>query len=159
MQMFFEKTAQYEGNFAKEAEGTISGSLGSMQAAFSDLMGNLALGRDITPSLMNLSETVLSFLKNNISPAVINIAKSLPKALPDLVKSLANILVESAPVIIEGTGEMIRGLVKAFPSIWSSVFSAMVNIGSMLVEGLWNGTEFRLVAADRLNFRPFTVIS
>ena len=26
-------------------------------------------------------------------------------------------------------------------------------------EGLWDGTEFRLLAADRLNFRPFTVIS
>lgn len=141
MQMFFEKTAQYEGNFAKEAEQTIAGSLGSMQAAFSDLMGNLALGRDITPSLMNLSETVLSFLKNNIIPAVINIAKSLPKALPDLVKSLANILVESTPVIIAGAGEMLMGLVKAIPSVLDSAVSAMVNIGSMLVEGLWNGIK------------------
>ena len=26
-------------------------------------------------------------------------------------------------------------------------------------EGLWDGTEFHLLAADRLNFRPFTVIS
>lgn len=26
-------------------------------------------------------------------------------------------------------------------------------------EGLWDDTEFRLLAADRLNFRPFTVIS
>ncbi len=29
----------------------------------------------------------------------------------------------------------------------------------LAVEGLWNGTEFRLVAADRLDFKPFTVIS
>ena len=29
----------------------------------------------------------------------------------------------------------------------------------LAMEGLWDGTEFRLVAADRLNFRPFTVIS
>lgn len=29
----------------------------------------------------------------------------------------------------------------------------------LAMEGLWNGIEFRLVSADRLNFRPFTVIS
>lgn len=29
----------------------------------------------------------------------------------------------------------------------------------LAVEGLWNNTEFRLVAADRLDFKPFTVIS
>ena len=29
----------------------------------------------------------------------------------------------------------------------------------LAMEGLWDGVEFRLVAADKLNFRPFTVIS
>ena len=29
---------------------------------------------------------------------------------------------------------------------------------SLAIEGLWNGTDFKLVAADRLNFDPFTVI-
>ena len=36
MQMFFEKTAQYEGNFARETEQTIAGSLSAMSAAFND---------------------------------------------------------------------------------------------------------------------------
>lgn len=30
---------------------------------------------------------------------------------------------------------------------------------ALALEGLWDGVEFRLVAADKLNFRPFTVIS
>lgn len=30
---------------------------------------------------------------------------------------------------------------------------------TLAMEGLWDGVEFRLVAADKLNFRPFTVIS
>ena len=29
----------------------------------------------------------------------------------------------------------------------------------LAMEGLWDGVEFRLVASDKLNFRPFTVIS
>ena len=28
----------------------------------------------------------------------------------------------------------------------------------LAMEGLWDGVEFRLVSADRLNFRPFKVI-
>ncbi len=30
---------------------------------------------------------------------------------------------------------------------------------ALAMEGLWDGVEFRLVSADKLNFRPFTVIS
>jgi len=30
---------------------------------------------------------------------------------------------------------------------------------ALAMEGLWDGIEFRLVAADKLNFCPFTVIS
>jgi len=30
---------------------------------------------------------------------------------------------------------------------------------ALAMEGMWEGVDFRLVAADKLNFRPFTVIS
>ena len=30
---------------------------------------------------------------------------------------------------------------------------------ALAMEGLWDGVEFRLVSADRLNFKPFCVIS
>lgn len=30
---------------------------------------------------------------------------------------------------------------------------------ALAMEGLWDGVDFRLVSADKLNFRPFTVIS
>ena len=29
----------------------------------------------------------------------------------------------------------------------------------LAIEGLWNGVEYKLVSADRLNFDPYTVIS
>ena len=28
----------------------------------------------------------------------------------------------------------------------------------LAMEGLWDGVDFRLVSADKLNFKPFTVI-
>jgi hypothetical protein len=139
MQMFFEKTAQYEGNFAKEAEQTIAGSLSSMGAAFSDLLGNLALGRDIAPSLTNLANSTFAFLENNLIPAIINIMDSLPEALPKLVSSLVSVIVRSAPKILEAAGKMLIGLVNAIPPIIKDVVSGMKTMGTQLVQGLWNG--------------------
>lgn len=139
MQMFFEKTAQYEGNFAKEAEQTISGSLSSMGAAFQDLLGNLALGRDIAPSLNNLADSTFSFLENNLIPAIINIMDSLPEAIPQLVSSLVSVIVRSAPKILEAAGKMLIGLVKAIPPIIKDVVNGMKTMGTQLVQGLWNG--------------------
>lgn len=139
MQMFFEKTAQYEGNFAREAEETISGSLSSMSAAFHDLLGNLALGKDIAPSLTNLADTTFSFLENNLIPSIINIMDALPEALPQLVSSLVSVLVRSAPKILEAAGKMLVGLVKAIPPIIEDVVSQMRTMGTQLVQGLWNG--------------------
>lgn len=139
MQMFFDRTAQYEGNFTREVNETISGSLSAMAAAFSDLLGNLALGRDISPSLQNLADTTFSFLQHNMIPAIINIMKSLPKALPEIVKSLVSVLISSAPQILAGAGEMLGGLVKAIPPILREVVSAMGTLGLQLVQGLWNG--------------------
>lgn len=139
MQMFFEKTAQYEGNFARETEQTISGSLSAMSAAFNDLLGNLALGRSIAPSLTNLADTTFAFLENNLIPSIINIMDALPEALPQLVSSLVSVLVRNAPKILAAAGKMLVGLVKAIPPIVDDVVSKMKNLGTRLVQGLWNG--------------------
>ncbi len=37
MQMFFDRTSQYAGNFARESEDTLSGSMGAVKAAFSNV--------------------------------------------------------------------------------------------------------------------------
>ncbi len=69
------------GTTAKEAASTFSGSLASMKAAFSDLLGNLSLGEDIGPSLQALGETLSTFLTGNLVPMVINIVSGLGSAL------------------------------------------------------------------------------
>ena len=88
MQMFFDRTQQYEGNFARESATTISGSLGAMKGAFSDVLGNMALGNDIMPSLQNLQGTILTFA-TNIMPAVSSIVTTLPTALISTFSALA----------------------------------------------------------------------
>lgn len=76
------------GTTAKEASSTISGSLSSMKAAFSNVLGNLALGEAMGPSLNALAQTTVTFLKGNLVPAITNIVKALPGALVTMVKAL-----------------------------------------------------------------------
>ena len=50
---------------AAEAAGTFTGSFASMKAAAQNLLANMALGEDLTPSLMVLQTSVINFLENN----------------------------------------------------------------------------------------------
>ena len=53
------------GTTAKESAETFSGSFASMQSAFSNVLGKISLGMDITPELNALAETTSTFLFGN----------------------------------------------------------------------------------------------
>ena len=76
------------GTTAKEASETLAGSFGSMKAAFQDLMGNLAMGENIGPSVKNLVDTAITFLAGNLLPAVGRIIMSLPSAISAGISAL-----------------------------------------------------------------------
>lgn len=69
------------GTTAKEAATTFSGSFASMKAAAQNVLGKLALGEDIMPSLHQLFETVKTFLVGNLIPMVWNVLKGIPQVL------------------------------------------------------------------------------
>lgn len=129
MQMFLEKTQQYEGNFAREASETLSGSLGSMQAALKNVLGNLALGRDVTPSLINLSQTVSDFLNNNAIPAVLNIAQSIPDVLGVVIE-------QGAPVIAGAGVKLLTSLITNLPTIIGSIVKSVPEIIAAILSAL-----------------------
>ena len=66
------------GTTAKKAETTLSGSLASMKAAFNNLLGNIAIGEDITDELKQVGETVATFLTGNLIPMIGNVLASIP---------------------------------------------------------------------------------
>lgn len=142
MEMFFDRTSQYAGNYAKEAEETFSGSFESMKAAAEDLMGNLALGNDITPQLHNLGDAVGTFVTDNLVPMFGNIIKEiptfiaqLPGMLADAIPSLASAagqivadlgqgIVDNAPVFLENMGELLGNVSTAVQNIdWEQVLA------------------------------------
>ena len=78
------------GTTAKEAASTFSGSFESMKAAAQNVLGKLALGENILPSLHALLETTSTFLFDNFLPMVGNIFSGLGLVLTEGISQIAS---------------------------------------------------------------------
>ena len=77
------------GTTAKEAASTFTGSFQAMKAAAQNVLGKLALGENILPSLQALAETTSTFLFNNFFPMVGNIMSGLGVVLSEGISTIA----------------------------------------------------------------------
>nr|DAI42541.1 MAG TPA: tail tape measure protein [Caudoviricetes sp.] len=78
------------GTTAKEAASTFSGSFESMKAAAQNVLGKLALGENILPSLHALLKTTSTFLFDNFLPMVGNIFSGLGLVLAEGISQIAS---------------------------------------------------------------------
>jgi len=76
MEMFFDRTSQYAGNFARESQETLSGSFGMLRASWTDFLGNLALGENVKESFKNVVRSVIDVGKN-LLPVLGNIFQGI----------------------------------------------------------------------------------
>lgn len=74
------------GTTSREAEHTFTGSLNAMKASAKDLLGNLALGENIKPSLEALKSTAYSFFVGNFIPMLKNVLSGIPVILGSFIK-------------------------------------------------------------------------
>ena len=160
MQMFMERTAQYEGNFADESVRTFSGSLGAMQAAAQDFMANLALGQDITPALTNLQSAVLGFLNNNLFPMIGNVLQSAPLVIESII-NLGNLILQTitnqAPEWVNAginlISELVTGILNQIPYVIDSIMNLALAIADALINFDWVGTAQTFVTTLSENFQ------
>lgn len=147
------------GTTAKEASTTLSGSFNSMKASFQDVLGNLALGSNIQPSLNALAQTTSTFLFSNFIPMVGNILKGLPGAITSFIqasipqvragfKSLFSGL--GADVDFSGLSAKFQGVLNAvqpvmnglqtafgqLPSLFSTIVSAITPVIDMITSAI-----------------------
>ena len=138
------------GTTAKEAASTISGSLNAMKAAYQNVMGNLALGEDIGPSLNALKETTVTFVRDNLLPAAVNVVSALPTALVSLAAQLAAPMLHAgvqavlslAAGLTSAIPELLREATKALEGIVNAIITgvpALINAGMLLLNGLAQG--------------------
>ena len=138
------------GTTAKEASTTISGSLGSMKAAFKNVLGQITLGMDVGPALSALATTTTTFLVGNLLPAIWNILSGLPMALVTFIQTLIPQLIAAVTQFIPGiltaiqTGlpqlyEMANEILIRFTTAIQTNLPALLQQGVDIVTNIVNG--------------------
>lgn len=120
-----QKSLGITGTTAKEAATTLTGSFASMKAAAQDLLGNLAIGKNITPQINNLVKTTKTFLFDNLFPMIGNIAVGLVKAI-----------VQNGPRFLTAGGKMIENLARGFSTGFPKLAAKIPGIIAALINFL-----------------------
>lgn len=121
------------GTTAKEASETFSGSLASMKAAFSDVLGKLSLGQDIEPSLNALAQTTSTFLFGNFMPMIGNILKGLPGAIVTFIQTAAPQFIEAGKSLL---AQLATGITNGIPTFLTSFQGILTGIMTWITTNL-----------------------
>jgi len=131
------------GTTAKEASETLQGSFSAMKASFTDLLGNLSLGNDITPQLKALAQTTSTWLFGNFIPMVGNILKNIPTLI-------VGIFQEGVPLIMEEGGKMLTSFQEGFLANLPSMTESAMQLLLSFSEGLLTGSESMITSGSNL---------
>nr|DAU26920.1 MAG TPA: tail tape measure protein [Caudoviricetes sp.] len=137
------------GTTAKEAASTLQGSFRSMKAAFTNLLGKLALGEDIQPSLEQLGQTVSTFLVGNLLPMIGNLLKGVPAlvfgALSGIADKLEGILGKETVGKIKTMLNGIRGAFEGVIGFLTGSLSKEGAVDLMKSFGIDEGTATNII--------------
>lgn len=106
------------GTTANEAANTISGSLASTKAAWTNTLAMLATGDNysIEKALNGLLESAGNFVKN-ISKILPSVLSGVTGLITSLIEKIPDIMEMILPALIEGVVDVIEGLVDAIPDV------------------------------------------
>ena len=137
------------GTTAKESATTLQGSFASMKAAFTNLLGKLALGEDIQPSLEQLGQTVSTFLVGNLLPMIGNLLKGVPAlvfgALSGIADKLEGILGKETVGKIKTMLNGIRGAFEGVIGFLTGSLSKEGAVDLMKSFGIDEGTATNII--------------
>ena len=120
------------GTTAKEASTTISGSIGSVKAAWANLLSGLAdSNQDIDQLVGNLSDSVMTAV-DNIVPRLQTMSPRLVQAVQTLVSTLGpqlpGIINSILPGMVETATTLITGLADVLPDLLGSIIDVLPNV-------------------------------
>lgn len=119
----------------KEATTTLSGSFGMLKASWSDFLGSLSTGQNVTRTFKNLMSSLGTFVGGNLIPMLGNIVKSAFTILTDsfnnmspilnAVQKFASNIAKQAPTFIKTGFELLNkladGIISALPVMISKI--------------------------------------
>ncbi len=122
------------GTTVKEAEQTISGSLGMLRASWTNLVAGFGdPAADIDALVDNVIRSVGS-VATNITPTIKRIVDGLTKALPSIVKQVADMVPELLPSILEAVVTLAVSLAHELPSIIETITRVIVDNAELFID-------------------------
>ena len=109
------------GTTAREASSTITGSISAMKGAWSNLLADMAVGKDIEKDVDNLAESIMTAAEN-ILPAAGRVLKKVPGMVTGMVTRLGPQLVPLAGGIVT---DVVVGVATVLPTLLPVVASTM----------------------------------
>ena len=125
------------GTTAREATTTLTGSFASMKAAAQNVLGQMALGEDLRPSLEALVETARTYLVDNLLPLVVNAVGGIPEAIAALAPAILQTGTELLQNLTSGFAAGIPDfLSQALPAVLSFTEELRANFGDFVSAGI-----------------------
>lgn len=124
------------GTTAKEAEATISGSIGMLKSSFQNLITGLGdADADIDKLCDNVVNSFNSVVKN-ITPVVRNLAKTVPNALEGILDAIAPLLPELLEMGVGLFEALLSGFTSALPELMNTATSLVTTLVQGIIEDL-----------------------
>ena len=132
------------GTTAKEASETFSGSFAAMKASAQNLLGNLAIGGDVTSSMAALVDTATTFVAGNLIPMVVNIFTGLPTAIknglsgaaPKIMSALQEALPPSAFNFLQGIFGAVSNVVNTLSPVVQQLGDMFATVAPQIMDTL-----------------------
>ena len=135
------------GTTAQEASTTLEGSFNSMKAAFSDLLGQMALGGDISVALQNLASTVSTYLFGNLLPMVTQILANVPQMVVGVITGIAQYADEIINSGITLISELLIGILQAIPQVITAIGNLAQSIWNTITSTDWVGVGTEIMSS------------
>ena len=120
-----------------EAATTISGSIASMQSAWTNLVAGFANGDAdlgvLIDNLVNTATTALDNLMPAIERGLVGIADGLVKIVPVIADKLPALMDELLPPLIEAATTLFNGLLQALPAIFAAIIPILPDLINTIV--------------------------
>mgnify|MGYP000172884121 CR=1 FL=1 len=113
-----------------------------MKAAFKNLLGNIAIGEDVTDELKQVGETVVTFLTGNLIPMIGNVLASIPDLLgKDFAAAGLNMIAENSDQILESgvsfVTSLVTGIITALPYLAEAALNLVASFANAILTMDW----------------------
>ncbi len=126
------------GTTAKEAGQTFSGSFSAMKAAAKNLLGNMAIGGDVTGSMEQLVESASTFLFDNAVPMIGRVVSSLPSVIKTGIKKSVPKIKALGKDIVVGLKDGLKAMFPSMAPVIENGFNAAIAAVPEFISGIKN---------------------